>query len=136
MPTVDDLSNSNYLTQNDVDPPLKATIDYWAREEVGPRKELNFVLYFKEQGIKPFVLKKENGERISTVAGTKEFDEWSGVEITLYRDPTIKFGPEVKGGIRVAIPGQFSQPTTQPGTPNPNYVGDNPPPPTDDDIPY
>ena len=29
-----------------------------------------------------------------------------------------------------------SEPLTQPSGPNPNYVGDNPPPPTDDDIPF
>lgn len=146
MPTVEDLKSSNYLTKEDVEPPIKVTIESY--EEVnmafqGQPPEMKWTLKFK--GIdKPLALNLTNGQRIELITGSGDFDEWIGREITLYNDKTIAFGKKITGGIRVWVPQpqiESNPMTTTPNPamasePNPEYVGDNPPPPEEDDIPF
>jgi hypothetical protein len=86
--------------------------------------EHKWVLYF-EKVEKPLVLNKTNGHLIESIAGSDDFDDWIGKQIVLYNDTTVMFGGRQTGGIRVRAPK---------GSPNPDYVGDNPSSPPDDDI--
>ncbi len=106
MPTVDDLSESNYITKNDVEPPVLATIKCWKLEDVSlqtAEEKTKYVLYFEELD-KGLVLNKTNGNRIARVANSADFDDWPGVKVVLYNDPDVEFGGKITGGIRVRAP--------------------------------
>ena len=60
------------------------------------------VLHF-EENIKPWIVSKEKLLPIKNKYGP-EADNWIGKRITLYFDPSIKFGREVTGGVRAEIP--------------------------------
>ena len=60
------------------------------------------VLHFNES-IKPWIVSKNKLTPIKNKYGS-ETDEWIGKKITLYFDPSIKFGGEVTGGVRAEIP--------------------------------
>jgi hypothetical protein len=133
MPTVDDLKSSKFLTKNDVEPPIRVTIDRYKEQNVAMEnqpEEMKYTLYFKEVP-KPLVLNITNGKLIQIVTGSGDLNDWVGKQIVLYNDPTVSFAGELTGGIRVQVP----QPQV-PEVTNPDYVGDDPPPPTDKDIPF
>ena len=60
------------------------------------------VLHF-EENVKPWIVSKEKLLPIKNKYGL-ETDKWIGKKITLYFDPTIRFGREVTGGVRAEIP--------------------------------
>lgn len=158
MPSVSDLKDSRFLTKEDVEPPVAVTIKGYKEQNVemeGEPERKKWTLFFHELD-KPLVLNMTNGQRIEVVTGSAEFDDWIGKKITLYNDKTVSFGGKLTGGIRVYVKppvnaikaaakaaeelgdhydGSESVPPFQ-GEPNPDYVGDDPPPPTDDGIPY
>lgn len=87
------------------------------------KKQRRGVLYFKEVE-KRMVLNRANGDTIAKLYGV-EVESWFGKRITLYPDPTIKFGTETVGGIRVRSkvpPAKASPP------PHDKSTGDGPPP--------
>lgn len=58
------------------------------------------VIYLKDQ--KPFVANKTNLTAIHRSTGAETIGEVVGHKIALYRDPSVKFGGKVTGGIRVS----------------------------------
>lgn len=155
-PNVDDLKQSRFLTQKEVDPPKLVTIKSYeqmnvARQTAEP--DMRYVLYFHELE-KPMTLNATNGGLIRAITGSNpladdEFAEWVGKKIVLYREPNVSFGGELVGGIRCRAP--RNQPQEQPvnhaesnklaegitkGQTNPDYVGDNPGPPPEDGTPF
>lgn len=58
------------------------------------------VMYFKEIE-RGFVYCKTIGHCIAAMFGPDD-DQWVGKRITLYSDPTITYGPDTVGGIRIA----------------------------------
>ncbi len=147
MATRKDIKDSKYLDKMDCEPAVKVTIDRCVEEDVSMENKptkLKHVLYFKELQ-KGMVLNLTNWDRIESITKESDSDNWNGAVITLYNDPTVEFGGELVGGIRVwvqqVIPAGIEQAQQQPPqraglSPNPDYVGDNPPPPTDDDPPF
>lgn len=128
MPTVDDLSQSNFITQRDVEPPVFVTITKWDKQNVakdGAEPEYRYCLHFDKLE-KPMTLNKTNGLIISEIAGSADFDDWIGKNIVLYRDPNIMFAGQRKGGIRVRAPKEgYTPPEREPQQDVP-----------DDDIPF
>lgn len=60
------------------------------------------VLHFSEN-IKPLIVNKSKLKPLVNEYGF-DADSWIGKQVTLYFDPTVKFGKEITGGIRVKIP--------------------------------
>jgi hypothetical protein len=112
--TIDELRNSRFLRKEDVDPPVTATIDHVEKVNVAPmgeKPELKWCLFFrKEQGIKPLVLNRTNGELLARALGSRDSADWIGKDIELYADPTVPFGGKLVGGIRV----RQARPAVQP----------------------
>jgi len=149
MPNVNDLKNSKFLTKEDVEPDTLVVIKNYEEMDVSLEKEptkMKWVLHFKELD-KPMVLNKTNGMLLAAITGSEEFDDWIGKQIVLYNDKSVMFAGEFTGGIRIRAAKELAAPPlrhqTEPDAPepsdkvtNPDYVGDNPPPPVDDDIPY
>lgn len=60
------------------------------------------VLHFQEN-IKPWIVSKEKLKPIKNKYGI-DTDKWIGKKITLYFDPSVRFGKETPGGVRCEIP--------------------------------
>ena len=133
MAKVNDIKDSNYLTKEDCEPAIKVTVSQCTEEDVSMANQpakMKYVLYFKEQE-KGMVLNLTNFQRIVSLCGKDDTDDWAGVQIQLFNDPTVDFGGKLVGGIRVWVPQQ-----APPGVDfNQNYRGNDSPPPTDADVP-
>lgn len=116
MPRVSDLKQSKYLTKEDCTPPILVTISGYEQVNVAMENqapEMKWALMFDEAE-KPLVLNQTNGQIISVIAGSDDFDDWIGKKIVLYNDPTIAFAGKVTGGIRVRAPkGRAAPPPVQ-----------------------
>jgi len=147
---VDDLKQSRFLSKKDVASPILVTIKGYkemnvAREQDKP--DMQCVLYFEEIE-KPIVLKVTNGNLIAAIIGSKELEDWIGHKIVLFFDPTVSFGSELTGGIRVRAaknqpaPVEIPEPdpsiTNKPAgyRENSDYVGDSPDAPPNDGVPF
>lgn len=101
-----------YFGEQDLPEPgavLTVTIRAHKLEEVmsDRGKQKKGVLYFAEN-IKPLILNVTNGKAIAKLYG-KDADKWGGKRISLYLDPTVRFGKEQVGGIRVKAPIERTQ---------------------------
>jgi len=131
-PNVNDLKQSKFLTKSDVEPDVLVTIKSYEQVNVAletQTPEEKYVLYFEELD-KPLVLNMTNGMLIAAITGSEDFDDWPGKQIMLYNDKTVMFAGKLTGGIRVRAV------KTMADRNNPKYVGDDAPPPTDDEVPY
>jgi hypothetical protein len=75
------------------------------KQEQGVRvagKMGNFnIAYFNEK-IKPLVLNATNSKTMKDLSGGSSFvEDWGGVTVNLYIDPTASFGGTITGGVRV-----------------------------------
>lgn len=59
------------------------------------------IIHYEGDKGKPYKPGKAMRRVLSMMWGN-ESKEWIGRKLTLYRDPTIKFGPDVVGGIRIS----------------------------------
>ncbi len=124
MPSVNDLKSSKFLTKNDVEPPKLVTIDSYTKINVAMESkapESKWTLMFRELD-KPLVLNSTNGQLIAQIIHTvygvtrddsldedgetmcpanEQFRNWVGKKVVLYNDPTVSYGNEITGGIRV-----------------------------------
>ena len=102
---ISELGESKYLVKEECDPPIRVTISGIKRENLAKENEpqkMKFVLSFLE--CKPLVLNKTNGGRIAHVLGSDESDDWMGKQIDLWNDPSVEFGGQLMGGVRVLVP--------------------------------
>ena len=130
--TIHSLKNSRYLTQHDVDTPQVVTVREVIEEEIvnpgtGIASDKN-VIYF--DGLdKGDVLGWEKGQLIAQILGSESFDDWPGCKVVIFRDPSIRMGSEIKGGIRYRAPKRraAAKPVPQPEPIEEEF---------DDDIPF
>lgn len=99
------LTNPNYMGDYSIPEgcDLIATIDYVAQEKVtgvGGKSEIEVVAHFSD-GNKPLILNKTNMKTIQKIYKTPYIDDWKGRKIQIYYDPTVKFGRETVGGLRI-----------------------------------
>lgn len=148
MPSIDDLKKSNFLTQRDVDTPILATITGWkevnfAKEGTDP--DMGYALTFRETD-KPLSLNPTKGQIITQICQqekglpleeAKDFDNWKGLRIVIYRDPNYVFSGRVTGQICVRAPkkkpGAVVPPPVAPPEPEEQF---DPTEPEDDGIPF
>lgn len=112
------LKNSKFLAKADVEPAILRTIAgvnaYNVAMENAP-EELKHCLEFEEEGTKPMVLNTTNAQLIAQITGSDETDEWVGMKIVLYNDPSIQFQGRLVGGIRVRAPKKPATAAAKPG---------------------
>lgn len=99
------MTNPNYMGDYSIPEgcDLIATIDYVAQENVtgvGGKTEVEVVAHFSD-GNKPLILNKTNMKTIQKIYKTPYIEDWKGRKIQIYYDPTVKFGREVVGGLRI-----------------------------------
>ncbi len=116
---IKDLKNSNFLTKEDVEPPVLVTIKGYKQENMardGEPERLKWVLDLHEFE-KPMALNMTNGLILESITGSPEADDWIGKQVMLYNDPTIMYQGKLTGGIRIRAV------QTQADRVNPGYVG-------------
>lgn len=88
------------------------------KQEIGATvagKKGNFnIAYFVEE-IKPLVLNATNSKVIKNITGSSFVEDWKGVIIELFIDPTVKMKGDVVGGVRIK-PGFKTLPLLAKGT--------------------
>lgn len=106
------MTNPNYMGDYSIPEgcDLIATIDYVAQEKVvgvGGKSEMEVVAHFSD-GNKPLILNKTNMKTIQKIYKTPYIEDWKGRKIQIYYDPTVKFGRDTVGGLRIrdSIPAQ------------------------------
>ena len=62
-------------------------------------KEPKLIIYFEGDG-KSLVCNKTNAHTIAKLWGNDR-DQWIGKKLAIYFDPSVRFGAEVVGGVRV-----------------------------------
>ena len=98
--------NPNFLGEWDFEPghdkvlTIKSTLVEECTFE-GGRKESKNVVHWVENE-KPMILNATNSKMLVKLTGKKYFDEWDGLKIQLYVDPTVKGkSGDVVGGVRI-----------------------------------
>jgi len=132
VPNVNELRQNKFLTKSDIEPDILVTIKSFEQMNVALESqapEEKWVVWFKELD-KPLVLNMTNGMIIAAITGSDELEDAVGLQVNLYNDVNVMFQGKRTGGIRVRAV------KTMADRNNPDYVGDNPPPPTDSDIPW
>ena len=100
-------------------------------EEVGGVEKP--VLYGEADG-QVYVLNPTNIDNLITIFGTPESDDWVGLMVVAYHDPSVMFNNKRRGGIRFRKP---KPGTPRPETPTtPRVTRATTEPSTTDDIPF
>jgi len=103
---------SKFVKKEDLDRPRIATITGISQENVGQddAPEMKWALNFAEADIKPLILNKINMQLVALACGSEETDDWNGISIILWADPTVSFGGKLVGGVRVRPNTALTQP--------------------------
>ena len=102
--------NSPYLSSADIVGPTTLTV---ARVTLEPdktkkTKDVFNTAYFSErelrpgEKLKPMILNATNSKTMSVLAGSAFIDDWQGIKVTIYVDKNVKFGKEVREGLRIS----------------------------------
>lgn len=106
MPDISQMTESKFLKRSDVGAGKLLTITECVQENVAKANEaaeMKWCLYFSEVE-KPMVLNRTNAELVGMISGERNSDNWGGIKIVAYDDPSISFGGKLVGGIRVRAP--------------------------------
>lgn len=76
------------------------TVDINEITGTGGKKDNKPVMHFVEQ-VKPLILNSTNFKMLTKLFRSPYIEDWAGKQITLYGDPTVTFGKEVVGGVRI-----------------------------------
>jgi hypothetical protein len=85
-------------------PGVEVTVGKIEKLEVkrpGGKGEMKWVLHFSEIPGFPMVLGAKTNRKMLMAKLGDNSSEWSGKKIFIYRDPDVRFGPKVVGGIRI-----------------------------------
>lgn len=102
--------DSPYLSSADVVEPIVLTVAH-VRLEVDhtkKTKDLFNTAYFVEKEIrrgeklKPMILNATNSKTMRGLTGSAFIDDWNNVRITVYVDPSVRFGKETVEGLRIS----------------------------------
>ena len=90
--------NSQQVNADDIDVPIIVTVT-GAAEGTDEQPLFISLAEFPGRTYRP----GKSMARVIRAAWGRETNDWTGVrQLELFRDPTIKFGPKVKGGIRIS----------------------------------
>ena len=98
------MKESKYLRKEDLQGrPWRVTIKSFKKGNVAradDEPEIKWIFVFKELD-RPVVMNQTNLELIGDALNTDDSNDFAGREITLWDDPSVKFGGKRVGGIRV-----------------------------------
>ena len=127
-----------YLGQEDFHQPILVDIEKVVIEPVQNTKtgewEPKPVLYAtnpsdeKLDTKRGIILNSGNWDVCESLGNEPDSDNWKGLSVVIFQDPTVTFGKETTGGIRFRVP-------NVPAAPN-KPAEEEPPPPMPDDVPF
>lgn len=102
--------NSPYLSAPDITEPTVLTIKKVALEadKTKKTKDKFNTAYFAESEIrqgeplKPMILNAGNSKVLKTLAGSAFIDDWINLRVTVFVDPSVRFGKDTVEGLRIS----------------------------------
>lgn len=99
------LLNPEYLGEYEFLPGEEKIVTVKTLEEreitgAGGKKENRPVMTFVEP-VKPLIMNTTNLRMMTKLFKTPDYPNWYGKQVTLYGDPTVTFGKDVVGGVRI-----------------------------------
>lgn len=102
--------NSPYLSSSDIVGPTVLTVARVALEPDHTKKTKDFfnTAHFVEREIrqgeplKPMILNAHNSRIMRQLTGSHFLEEWVNVPVTIYVDPSVKFGRDTVEGLRIS----------------------------------
>lgn len=92
-----------YLKQEDFEPERTLTIKgsqyFDVSQENEPAQNKPGLLFEEED--RALIMNKTNWEALANILGSSDSDNWVGKKATFYRDPSVRFGSKVVGGVKV-----------------------------------
>ena len=109
---------SNYLSKDDVDPPITATIAGVKRATLKGEDgdETKPVMTF-DGSVKPLIINNANWMTCEDLYG-EDSDGWIGKSIEIYKDASVMFGNKRVGGVRLRKPNGAQAQAEQPAKPS------------------
>ena len=114
--------DSPYLSSADITGPTILTISCVRLEKnkAGRKDEKHNTAYFVEKEIrpgetlKPMVLNVTNCKTMKKLTGTVFIDDWQNVPVSIFVDPSVKFGRDMVEGLRISPkPPVIAKPATK-----------------------
>lgn len=101
--------DSPYLSSADIVEPTVLTVRCVRLEpdKTKKTKDQFNTAYFVEKDIrpgeplKPMILNATNSKTLSKIAGSAFIDDWNNLAITVFVDPSVRFGKETVEGLRI-----------------------------------
>lgn len=100
---MNDAFPGKYLKQEDFEPEKVMTIkgaNYFMLKKDDGTEEKKVGIIFEEDP-RPLIMNKTNWADLGNILGSTDSDDWIGQKATFYRDPNVRFGSKVVGGIKV-----------------------------------
>lgn len=110
--------NSPYLSSADITGPTILTIAkvQFEQNRAGKKDEFHNVAHFKENEIrpgeelKPMILNVTNCKTLKQITDSPFIDDWQDVPVSIYVDPSVRFGRDMVEGLRIST----KQPVIEP----------------------
>jgi len=101
--------DSPYLSSADIVEPVVLTVHHVALEpdRTKKTKDLFNTAHFVEKEIrpgellKPMILNAGNSKMLKQLAGTPFIEDWNNIQVTVYVDPSVRWGKETVEGLRI-----------------------------------
>jgi hypothetical protein len=103
---ISEMLASNWLRKEDLSDPVGGevfTIRKLTEELVGSDQQSKWACHWKERDVAPMLLNKTNLRLLASMLGD-DTDMWLGKEVEVYHDPSISYGGQLVGGLRVRPP--------------------------------
>lgn len=102
--------DSPYLSSADITETTILTISHVKLEKnkAGRKDEKHNTAYFVEkeirpgEALKPMVLNVTNSKTMKSLTGSAFIDDWQNVPVSIYVDPSVKFGRDMVEGLRIS----------------------------------
>lgn len=102
--------DSPYLSSADIVEPIVLTIAAVRLEpdRTKKTKDLFNTAFFAEkevrpgEALKPMILNAGNSKTMKKITDSAFIEDWNNVQVTIYVDPSVKFGRETVEGLRIA----------------------------------
>lgn len=110
MPEINTMKSSRFLRKEDCGSGILLTIRNCEQMNVamaGEPEEMKWCLNFVEPingENKPYVTNSTNREIIAAFSGRSNSDNWGGVKVVLFNNPSVGYGGKLTGGISARAP--------------------------------
>ena len=103
---ISEMLASNWLRKEDLSDPVGGevfTIKKLTEELVGSDQQSKWAVHWRERDVAPMLLNKTNLRLLAAMLGD-DTEDWIGKEVEVYHDPSISYGGQLVGGLRVRPP--------------------------------